>query len=650
MQPTTTSEQGQSENANMELFQAVHEGDVDTVKALVNKTNINSTFLTPADGPLTALHCACSMRKIEVVKVLLKVEGVDVDPVNGKGETPLLISAFSGSDRHDGIVLSIIHFLLTKGANQNAVDNEGNNALHLAVKNDIDGIRIGSLTYLGIDVNATNNEGKTPLHFAISNLNSKSVKALLDGNADPLFVDKDDKTYLHLLAASGNRLRDEQKNIAKSLIEKGVDINAVDNEGKTALQIAVENCNTGIIKLLLENGANTYSFTAGSNENKTLIEVIALNADENIPEQNKIINFDKLFEYGVEINTQFLEDPNTDISDDIKDHLRKLYTPKNIKERNDELHNKYVVSILNGDPLPRCNDFIGGVIVQAIKSIKLDEIKDIPEIKKFPYYKVLEENIKSIKSKIKKSDYYKLIELNKNIENSDEIIKAIIKYPKEFEKLVETSSKLKATSKGVTQGSQIDQTQTPQTQVLFDINLSGIILENSDPKFKKALGPSATKLTNYLMETEFSNFIKAISDNNLEKVKALANEKNINRTLDGQITPLEIAVLANEKNINRTLDGQITSLGIAVEKGSNEIVEFLLKKGAKISEESLKTLREKYEKNDLITKRLNLVEEKQKSRVSSEPSATTQSRVGSPTQELVKAFSQIGNDKQGGGR
>jgi hypothetical protein len=126
-----------------------------------------------------------------------------------------------------------------------------------------------------------------------------------------------------------------------------------------------------------------------------------------------------------EINTQFFEDHNID--DNIKDYLRQLYTPKNIDKRNEELHNKYVASILNGDPLPRCcNDFIGGVIVEAIKSIKLDEIKDISEIKK--------------------SDYYKLIELNKNIENSDEIIKAIIKYPKEFEKLVEASSKLKATN------------------------------------------------------------------------------------------------------------------------------------------------------------------------------------------------------------
>ena len=284
MQPTTpASEKEISENANMELFQAVHEGDVDKVKALVNKTNINSTFLTPADGPLTALHCACSKRKIEVVKVLLKVEGVKVDLFDGNGKTPLLISTFSGSDRNDGIVLSIIHSLLIKGANQNAVDNEGNNALHLAVKDDREGSRIASLTYLGIDVNATNNEGKTPLHFAISNLNSESVKALLDGNADPLFVDKDNKTYLHLLAASGNHLRDKQKNITESLIEKGVDINALDNEGKTALQIAVEKCNTSIIELLLENGANTDSFTAEPNKNKTLIEVIALNKDISEP-------------------------------------------------------------------------------------------------------------------------------------------------------------------------------------------------------------------------------------------------------------------------------------------------------------------------------------------------------------------------------
>ena len=467
------------------------------------------------------------------------------------------------------------------------------------------------------NVNLPDNDGDTPLHIAVRAKKIGSIRVLLEANANVNSLNNRGNAPIH----SASDIKDDNnttREILKALIEKGANVNSTnEKDGITPLQIAVENCNTSTIKLLLENGANTDSFTAEPNKNKTLIEVIALNED--ISEPKRKINFNELFKHGAEINTQLFEDQN--ISDDIKDYLRQLYTPKNIEERNKELHDKYVASILNGDPLPRCNDFIGGVIVEAIKSIKLDEIKDIPEIKK--------------------SDYYKLIELNKNIENSDEIIKAIIKYPKEFEKFVETSSKLKATSKGVTQGSQIDQAQTPQTQVLFDSDLMGIILKNSlSPNFKKALGASATKLTNYLMETEFSNFIKAISDNNLEKVKALANEKNINRTYDGKITPLEIAVLANEKNINRTLDGQISSLGIAVEKGNDEIVEFLLKKGAKISEESLRTLRKKYEKNDLITERLNLVEEKQKSRVSSEPSATTQIRAGSSTRGLVRNSSQ----------
>ena len=51
-----------------------------------------------------------------------------------------------------------------------------------------------------------------------------------------------------------------------------------------------------------------------------------------------------------------------------------------------------------------------------------------------------------------------------------------------------------------------------------------------------------------------------------------------------------------------------------------------------------------YKKNDSITKRPALVEEKQNTGVLSEPSATTQSRVGSPIQRLAGDFSQIRSD------
>ena len=378
------------------------------------------------------------------------------------------------------------------------------------------------------NVNLPDNDGDTPLHIAVRAKKIGSIRVLLEANANVNSLNNRGNAPIH----SASDIKDDDnttREILKALIEKGADVNlANEKDGITPLQISVENCNTGTIKLLLENGANTDSFTKGLNKNKTLIEVIALNKD--ISEPTKKINFNELFKHGAEINKQFLEDPNSEISVVTRESLRQLNTSVSISKRNQELHDKYVTSILNGDPLPRCNDFIGGVILQAIKSIKLDEIKD--------------------NSEIKKSAYYKLIKLNNNNDNSDKLIKTILKYSKEFEKLVETSSKLKATSKGVTQGSQIDQTEAPQTQVLFDSNLSGSILESSlSPEFKKALGNSDVRmLIDYLKE---------------------------------------------------------------------------------------------YKKNDSITKRPALVEEKQNTGVLSEPSATTQSRVGSPTQELAEAFSQI---------
>jgi ankyrin repeat protein len=246
MQPT---EQKKSENANMELFQVAQSGDAKKVEELANKTNINSTFLDSKDGALTALHIACYKLKQEVVKVLLLQDGVDVSMVDGNGKTPLLTSASSGYDSEDANALSIIKLLIIGGADPHAVDNDGNNALHLATKKDRPG-RIEGLIKLGIDVNATNKEGKTPLHFAISESNSKSVKALFDGGANHLLVDKNKKNYLHFFASAPKSDNNENNLIVKFLIKKGVDIKAVDIENKTVIQIAKDNGNTFIIDII----------------------------------------------------------------------------------------------------------------------------------------------------------------------------------------------------------------------------------------------------------------------------------------------------------------------------------------------------------------------------------------------------------------
>lgn len=223
----------------MKLFLAAHDGDVEKVKKLVNKENVNNLFFHPDDGFKTALHCASEMGRYEVVKALLLMEGAIVDYRDGEKMTPLLRAAFSPNDN----TLSIIELLIIGKAERNAVNALGDNALHIAIdsKGSLELIR--GLVNLKVDVNKLNNDGKAPLHFAISEKSPELVKALLDGGANPLLVDKDDKNYLHHLADFRGERHDDIKKIIILLIQEGVDINAADKKGNTALKIALENNN-----------------------------------------------------------------------------------------------------------------------------------------------------------------------------------------------------------------------------------------------------------------------------------------------------------------------------------------------------------------------------------------------------------------------
>ena len=223
----------------MKLFLAAHDGDVEKVKKLVNKENVNNLFFHPDDGFKTALHCASEMGHLEVVKILLQIEGVVVDYSDDEKMTPFLRAAFSPNRD----TLSIIDLLIIGRAQRNAVNVLGDNALHIAIdsKGSLELIR--GLVNLKVDVNKLNNDGKAPLHFAISEKSPELVKALLDGGANPLLVDKDDKTYLHHLADFRGERHDDIKKIIILLIQKGVDINVADKKGNTALDIALENNN-----------------------------------------------------------------------------------------------------------------------------------------------------------------------------------------------------------------------------------------------------------------------------------------------------------------------------------------------------------------------------------------------------------------------
>lgn len=101
------------------------------------------------------------------------------DPKNGEGVLHIVVR------RHDQ---SWLAFLISRGAQVDARDNDGNTPLITAVQlSDADSARL--LLQSGAKVNATNAGGETPLIIAVQRRDLVSVRLLIQNGADPKIAD-----------------------------------------------------------------------------------------------------------------------------------------------------------------------------------------------------------------------------------------------------------------------------------------------------------------------------------------------------------------------------------------------------------------------------------------------------------------------------
>ncbi|XP_014783380.1 E3 ubiquitin-protein ligase MIB2 [Octopus bimaculoides] len=112
-------------DGNSPLHHAAHCGHTVIVRLLLHQTGIHLNIVSNSGD--TPLHLAVLKQHYDVVALMLSQSDVAVDIKNGNKMTPLL-QAISGGH------LGMIHKLLSHGADINAVDNDDNNCLHLAVK------------------------------------------------------------------------------------------------------------------------------------------------------------------------------------------------------------------------------------------------------------------------------------------------------------------------------------------------------------------------------------------------------------------------------------------------------------------------------------------------------------------------------------
>jgi ankyrin repeat protein len=160
------------------------------------------------------------------------------------GPDPLLAAAKA----KDG---AAVKALLKNGADVNAAQGDGMTALHWAASNG-DAALTQMLLSAGANIRATTRLGGiTPLHMASQSGHASVVAALIAAGADINAATATGATSLMLAARSGS------SDTVTRLVETGADINAKEKGfGQTALMVAAGLDRADVVSLLLQRGAD----------------------------------------------------------------------------------------------------------------------------------------------------------------------------------------------------------------------------------------------------------------------------------------------------------------------------------------------------------------------------------------------------------
>jgi ankyrin repeat protein len=148
-----------------------------------------------------------------------------------------------------------VRALLQEKVDVNAPGKDGTPALHWVVRvDDLETARL--LIQAGADVKLADRYGVTPLFLACANGNAAMIRMLIDAGADPNTSDPTGETALVTAIRAGNL------EAVKALLDRQAVVDARDPAfQQTALMVAVRENHPDIVKLLIDRGADVNAQT-----------------------------------------------------------------------------------------------------------------------------------------------------------------------------------------------------------------------------------------------------------------------------------------------------------------------------------------------------------------------------------------------------
>ena len=209
----------------------------DMVKLLLD-SNADITLLTPKGWSI--LHIAAARPNAPIVKIALAHKS-DVDAQTKKRETALLLCI--KRDAKD-----IFPLLIQAGADPNIVDTEGLSPLLAAMQNQAWPMGKNLLEAKADPNHQLTASGIAPAHIVCIEGNLDFLKFLKSYNANLSTRDIADRTPLHYAY--------NKPSLIRYLAKQKVDLNAIENQGNTALILASVTPLLNSMKTLLSEGAD----------------------------------------------------------------------------------------------------------------------------------------------------------------------------------------------------------------------------------------------------------------------------------------------------------------------------------------------------------------------------------------------------------